>query len=212
MCARGMGNMRYYNNSSHALEPLDETPEDGGEDWFFDSIMVFEGDYTQPASRRELIDVVLGLYAMVLHTRTDKPHSKKLYDMITAAYHRVFPPGLFEDMPLMLYELMDGDQELRRFVDKHTRARRNRHDWNTLRSKTVALRRVTSDGALGSFKGARPRTTAASPPRNRHTGSDRALAYTVNVARYGAKWSRPSRAGSKSRVTPEGGVEDQPPS
>ena len=32
------------------LEPLDDTPDDGGSEWYIDSIMVLEGDYTNPES------------------------------------------------------------------------------------------------------------------------------------------------------------------
>ena len=34
-----------------------------------DSIMVFEGDFTNPENKAEMVDVVLGLYAMVLQSQ-----------------------------------------------------------------------------------------------------------------------------------------------
>ena len=44
----GIDNMEYSNEGK--LEPLDSTPDDHGSDWYIDSIMVLEGDYTNPDS------------------------------------------------------------------------------------------------------------------------------------------------------------------
>ena len=61
-----MENMHFYDGMQGKLVELDDTPADGGAEWYFDSIMVFEGDYTNPENKKEMIDVVLGLYAMVV--------------------------------------------------------------------------------------------------------------------------------------------------
>ena len=48
LCTMGIDNMEYSNEGK--LEPLDSTPDDHGSDWYIDSIMVLEGDYTNPDS------------------------------------------------------------------------------------------------------------------------------------------------------------------
>ena len=58
----GMANMFFYNSNGSGLEALDAKGIDC--DWFLDSIMVFAGDYTNPENLTEMVDVVLGLYAM----------------------------------------------------------------------------------------------------------------------------------------------------
>ena len=99
-----------------------------------DSIMVFEGEYTKPESKRELVDVVLGLYSMVLRQR-NHGHSQQLHQMICDAYERVFPRNFFEDLPALLFSLMENEDELRTFLDEHTQARKT-HSWNQLRKLT----------------------------------------------------------------------------
>lgn len=107
MCVSGTNGMYFYNGKNNKLEPLDDTPADGGKDWFLDSIMVIDGDYTNPASKAELVDTILGLYAMVLNGKEGT--TKVLHDLIRANYSRVFPAQYFEDLPNMLNTLVSKE-------------------------------------------------------------------------------------------------------
>ena len=62
----GTDGMFFFSNGK--LEELKKVGDDGVDkalsvDWYLDSIMVFEGDYTNPDNKHEMLDVVLGLYA-----------------------------------------------------------------------------------------------------------------------------------------------------
>ena len=64
MCLHGMNDMYFFHDGN--LLNLDDTPDDDGEDWYADSIMVFEGDYTNPENKFEMVNVILGLYGLVV--------------------------------------------------------------------------------------------------------------------------------------------------
>ena len=64
MCKSGMENMYFYKDNE--LVSVDDSPEDKAADWFEESILVFEGDYTNSSNKDEMVDCVLGLYALVL--------------------------------------------------------------------------------------------------------------------------------------------------
>jgi hypothetical protein len=55
MSLQGMSNMYYFDGKSGKLTEVDDTPEDFGADWFLDSIMVFDGDYTNPENKAEMV-------------------------------------------------------------------------------------------------------------------------------------------------------------
>eukprot|EP00966_Prymnesium_polylepis_P114056 2635860-Prymnesium_polylepis.1 len=111
LCQFGMADMHYFN--VRTLVSLDEKPKNSLEaeaDWFMDSIMVYEGDYTNPENKKEMVDVVLGLYAMVLAGKDDK--TKTLYELVSANRSRVFPAEFFDDMPTLLATMMESDPQL----------------------------------------------------------------------------------------------------
>jgi len=110
----GMENMFFFKNGK--LVDLDDTPEDGGEDWFLDSIMVFEGEFTNPDNKAEMVDVVLGLWAMAIKGKDGA--TKKLHAMIEKYFTRAFPPELFGELPTMLAEMMGSDTELKRTMSR----------------------------------------------------------------------------------------------
>ena len=64
--------------------------------WKMDSIMVFEGDFTNPENKSEMVDVVLGLYAMVLQSQDGM--TSELYRLLQSHLMRVFPEDLFHDL------------------------------------------------------------------------------------------------------------------
>lgn len=114
MCVSSMDEMFFYDGKQKKLIDLDDTPEDHG-DWYQESIMVFEGEYTNPDNKPEMVDVVLGLYAMVIYRKSTI--SKDLYELISKCYSRVFPAELFEDLPILLAKMMKDDDELIKFMD-----------------------------------------------------------------------------------------------
>ena len=65
MCSSGIAEMYFYNGVQRQLEALGQSSSD--DDWFLDSIMVLGGDYTRPDLKDELVDTILGLYAMVVN-------------------------------------------------------------------------------------------------------------------------------------------------
>ena len=87
--------------------------------WFRDSIMVLDGDYTNQtdADRELMVDIILGLYAMVL-TANERGCSSflgvqesgggvnQLYKLILSNFDRVFPPLYFKDYPKILEQLV----------------------------------------------------------------------------------------------------------
>jgi len=133
MCKSGMENMYFYKDNQ--LIAVDDTPEDKGSDWFEESILVFEGDYTNNSNKGEMVDCVLGLYALVLmnlnsyhsdsklgeaKTITDdgNPHFtmneaiKNLNALINRLHGRTFPAEYFGDLPELLVSMLDTDDEL----------------------------------------------------------------------------------------------------
>ena len=88
---------------SGKLEPLAKDTDK----WVESSILVFEGDYSQPESRVELVDTVLGLYAMTLH---DTEKHATLHDLVEKQKKRVFPAEFFEDLPDRLARVMLSDK------------------------------------------------------------------------------------------------------
>lgn len=101
LCVYGTDGMYFYN--ANKLESLSNS----GDDWFLDSIMVFEGDYTNPEGRAELVDTILGLYTMVLNGKDTT--TKKLHELIQTHLKRVFPVEFFEDLPQMLNKLVNAE-------------------------------------------------------------------------------------------------------
>ena len=79
-------------------------------DWFLDSILVLEGDYTNPENKKEMVDVILGLYAMVLISRDTR--TKHLYELVNKYFERVFPEEYFQDLPYLLSKMVANNQEL----------------------------------------------------------------------------------------------------
>jgi len=103
----GMKEMYFHNAATGKNEPLG----DADVQWKEDSIMVFEGDYTNPDNLYELVDVVLGLYAMVLVS--DEPQARQLHGMIQAKKSRVFPEKYFEGLVERMNRLFETDPELK---------------------------------------------------------------------------------------------------
>ena len=102
----GMENMFFYDGTKRQLMHLDDTP-DNNDDWFLDSIMVFEGDYTNPENKKEMLDVVMGLYAMAVTSKNGA--TKRLNEMITEHFYRVFPVDVCSDLPEMLMNMMKAN-------------------------------------------------------------------------------------------------------
>jgi len=118
MCLQGMENMFYYDGPNGKLKDIDDTPEDGGEDWFLDSIMVFGGDYTNPENKHEMVDCVLGLYSMVIKNKGGT--TKSLYALIQKHHAAVFPEEYFAELPGLLFNMMDSDAQLKNFIATST--------------------------------------------------------------------------------------------
>lgn len=128
MCAQGMENMfSYQNNELTSLES-------SGVDWILDSIMVLDGvsistmsphffllmtsvtpslniirmsqDFTEASDREVMVDIILGLYFMVLtkdKSDGDYNHgSDRLYKLIEEHHRSVFPEQFFHDYPEIL--------------------------------------------------------------------------------------------------------------
>ena len=101
MCVHGLDGMLFFNSGK--LEPLAKDSDK----WVESSILVFEGDYSQPGSRVALVDTVLGLYAMTLH---DTAKHKMLHGLVEKQKSRVFPAEFFEDLPDRLARVMLSDK------------------------------------------------------------------------------------------------------
>ena len=120
MCTKGMANMFFWSDGE--LRDLADRPDrwaagsasssaEGSfakADWYKDSVMVFSGEYTNPGNKAEMVDVVLGLYAMVIRER--KTTTKRLFEMTQAHLAEVFPYEYFEDLPQRLKQLMQYDK------------------------------------------------------------------------------------------------------
>ena len=82
-----------------------------------DSILVFEGDYSNPDSLLEMLDLVLGLYAMVL--RSKETTTAQLHNMIVHNHARIFPVKYFgTDLTTIMERIVNEDEELRQMADK----------------------------------------------------------------------------------------------
>jgi len=106
MCMWGMNEMYFYNMETGKNEALGEDAQ-----WKYDSIMVFEGDYTNPDNKKEMVDVVLGLYGMVLQSKEGV--TKDLFQLLESNDSRVFPAEYFHGLATRLHHLYDNDPELR---------------------------------------------------------------------------------------------------
>ena len=106
MCMWGMNEMYFYNMETGKNEALGEDAQ-----WKYDSIMVFEGDYTNPDNKKEMVDVVLGLYGMVLQSKDGV--TKDLFQLLESNMSRVFPAEFFHGLAKRLHHLYDTDPELR---------------------------------------------------------------------------------------------------
>ena len=99
--------MYFYNGKDSKLEPI----SDSGDDWFLDSIKVLGGDYTVGTydSKKELVNTILGLYAMTLNGKDDA--TQKLYNLVEKHMVEVFPTEYFGDLPSILKRLMDVEDK-----------------------------------------------------------------------------------------------------
>lgn len=111
MCLHGMERMFYYDGDSGKLQDLDTSDSGKDYNWFLESILVFEGEYTNEGNKDELVDVVLGLWSMVLNRKGEESALQKLHDLVKENYQRVFPPQYFSDLPQLLEHMVDGNQQ-----------------------------------------------------------------------------------------------------
>jgi hypothetical protein len=105
MCSHGMKNMFSWDGKT--LTALDEGDN---VNWFLDSIMVLDGDYTEDSDREVMVDIILGLYAMVLTRQKggdNKGGTDMLSQLISENYDKVFPRDHFVDYPKILATLVD---------------------------------------------------------------------------------------------------------
>ncbi len=111
MCSSGIAEMYFYNGVQRQLEALGQSSSD--DDWFLDSIMVLGGDYTRPDLKDELVDTILGLYAMVVnglvHPEYSNQSTLKLNGLIEEHFGEVFPTTSFKGMPKLLKAIITGD-------------------------------------------------------------------------------------------------------
>ena len=91
------GMFAYYDGNLVPLQKL-------GSNWIEESILVFEGDYSVPESKGELVDTVLGLYAMTV--RLTSTSSSELHQLILKHSSRVFPKEFFEDLPVRINRIV----------------------------------------------------------------------------------------------------------
>ena len=79
----------YGANDLKGLTALSSTP------WYLDSIFVFEGDFTVEDDKYALVDVVIGMWAMLMcvERKHDVLH---LYELVEKDKARVFPERYFK--------------------------------------------------------------------------------------------------------------------
>jgi len=188
LCMSGIQEMYYYDPAAGRLVALD-SPELEVSNWIVDSLMVYEGDYTQESNKEEMVDVVLGLYAMVLKDRGGK--TKELFDMIGAHLHRVFPPAYFSNMPELLKSAFEHDASLASYVRRKSMGEGGKRDAS---AEAFAALRTQSDRDLA-------RSLDALTPRSR-----KGVAATRVQAAQRGKLSRSTTAepssASKAREDP----------
>ena len=143
--------MLFYDGEADTLRPLDERAgssfHEKDTDWFEESTLVFEGDYSCPEDKSKLVDVVLGLYGFILRVRgpTQKSGtqqtpkgisgdrasrlqktkeerirkaSSRLHPLIVKNFPRCFPAQYFGDLPKLMAEMLVTDVELKATVSK----------------------------------------------------------------------------------------------
>jgi hypothetical protein len=86
----GMNEMYFYNMETGKNEALGEDAQ-----WKYDSIMVFEGDYTNPDNKSK------------------EGVTKDLFQLLESNDSRVFPAEYFHGLATRLHHLYDNDPELR---------------------------------------------------------------------------------------------------
>ena len=98
LCMNGMDSMHFYSTQDEDVQPLDDGTDT---DWYMDSIMVFEGDFTRKstAGLKELIDVTLGLYAMVMKNKDDQ-WASRLYATRSLSPYLPTHPSTHSSSPL----------------------------------------------------------------------------------------------------------------
>jgi len=74
--------------------------------WMEAATGVFSGNYTQASDMKKIVDVCLGLWALILQQMDLNPDVRKLYDSIKDQVEEIFPPALFGDMPQKLRQIM----------------------------------------------------------------------------------------------------------
>lgn len=118
MCVQGLDGMYFFNGATGKLEDLNDTSAHGGFDWMKDSICVFAGEYTNPENRPEMVDVVLGMYGMVIQKKESS--TATLYQLIEESFNTVFPSEYFGDLPKLLEEMISAsDLEIKKTITTH---------------------------------------------------------------------------------------------
>ena len=146
MCVWGNENMLFYDAKADKLRPLgDAEDEEVRKDWFEESTLVFEGDFSCPEDKPQLVDVVLGLYGFILQVRGTGPTqtsgtqqttkrisrdranrktkdirqqmaSSMLHPLIVKNFQRCFPAEYFHDLPELMQTMLQTDEELKQTV------------------------------------------------------------------------------------------------
>lgn len=146
MCVWGNENMLFYDAKADKLRPLgDAEDEEVRKDWFEESTLVFEGDFSCPEDKPQLVDVVLGLYGFILQVRGTGPTqtsgtqqttkrisrdranrktkdlrqqmaSSMLHPLIVKNFQRCFPAEYFHDLPELMQTMLQTDDELKETV------------------------------------------------------------------------------------------------
>lgn len=123
LCTAGTRDMFFYDAKSAAMIHLDspDLPVPRDCNWVHDSLLVYEGDYTKEDNKNDIVDVVLGLYAMVLKDKEGV--TQQLYEMINLKSPRIFPAEYFDNMPeLLKKEMNEESSELKTIIHEKTSA------------------------------------------------------------------------------------------
>ena len=99
MCMWGMNEMYFYNMETGKNEALGEDAQ-----WKYDSIMVFEGDFTVASDCERICDTVLGLWAKAIIEKRREGGDPFLYDIVNSHRERVFPRAMFPRAQQDLFE------------------------------------------------------------------------------------------------------------
>ena len=160
--------MLFYDAKADKLRPLgDAEDEEVRKDWFEESTLVFEGDFSCPEDKPQLVDVVLGLYGFILQVRGTGPTqtsgtqqttkrisrdrasrktkdlrqqmaSSMLHPLIVKNFQRCFPAEYFHDLPELMQTMLQTDEELKQTVSSRQSQQR------LMRQGTYSLREIRS--------------------------------------------------------------------